>query len=243
MTIAPGCLTATQQGHAHPRQHRPGVKPLTRRSSGVGTCSTATGSEAEGPPQVHPESALATGPEVKGPPRVHPEGILMRKEETPESPLSRVDSGAYLVGATGFEPATTCTPTAAGTLAPGLTAAHAVVASGFAGVAPRSTAHVGAPGSTPRMACTAPALRSSGLPAPEPALFLTAGGIVARLWPAQETVIWPAQHSRRRSRMPRSRRIPTGVRDGCAGVVARDSRAVRGFRDGNRYSLSTWLAA
>ena len=39
------------------------------------------------------------------------------------------------------------------------------------------------------MACTAPALRSSGLPAPEPALFLTAGGIVARLWPTGETVI------------------------------------------------------
>ena len=39
------------------------------------------------------------------------------------------------------------------------------------------------------MACTAPALRSSDLPAPEPALFLTAGGIVAQFSPTQETVI------------------------------------------------------
>ena len=39
------------------------------------------------------------------------------------------------------------------------------------------------------MACTAPALRSSGLPEPEPNLFLTAGTTVARLSPTQETVI------------------------------------------------------
>jgi len=105
------------------------------------------------------------------------------------SPIFRTLLRASMVGATGFEPATTCTPTAAGTLAPGLTEAHAVVSRVFTGTAPRSTSHVGAPGSTLRMACTAPALRSSDLPAPEPALFLTAGGIVAQFSPTQETVI------------------------------------------------------
>ncbi len=148
-----------------PRRHQPATARATRTTTSRRPCPGGyTSRIAQG------DSAAKGTPGIRIPSRIRG--------------LSRV-----MVGATGFEPATTCTPTGAGTIAPGLMEADGTQPRGFPGIAAQPTSHVGAADAVLRMACTAPALRKSGLPAPEPALFLTAGGTVARLWPTQEAVI------------------------------------------------------
>jgi hypothetical protein len=112
----------------------------------------------------------------------------------PESRRPRVvafasNLGAFRVGATGFEPATTCTPTGTGGLAPRLTETDGALPRGIPGNEYRPNSDAEASEPTIRIASTAPALRSSGLPAPEPVLFVTAGRTVARLWSTQEIVV------------------------------------------------------
>jgi hypothetical protein len=94
-----------------------------------------------------------------------------------------------MVGATGFEPATTCTPTGPGGLAPRYTRQQAGPSLGVTALFFSSSYQTGVADATARTACTAPALRIRELPDPEPALFVKAGAIAAWRWPAREHVI------------------------------------------------------
>ena len=94
-----------------------------------------------------------------------------------------------MVGATGFEPATTCTPTGAGTRAPGLTGTGGVLPLGIPGGEGCARSHRDASDPTIRMASTAPALRESALPVIEPSIFLEAGNAAARYRPSLGRVL------------------------------------------------------